>query len=155
MTNAEKKYRGNVAAIIVNGSGRLLACRRADEFHTWQLPQGGIDSGEHLEEAVLRELREEIGTDAADILFQLPHAIRYDWPEDFHSRGFHGQEQHYFLLRLKPAASINLNCQSIPEFDAYEWLTIEEFLPRLSDFKRQAYTQALRELQERFPELLK
>lgn len=147
---SQKRYRKNVAAVVVNDKGQLLACQRSDEFATWQLPQGGIDAGESPEQAVLRELEEEIGTAAVALIGQLPHSIRYDWPKEF-VPGFQGQEQMYFLFRLNPNAQIDLNANPPIEFCAYRWVSVDEFLALTAGFKKEAYTAALLQLKETFP----
>jgi putative (di)nucleoside polyphosphate hydrolase len=62
----KRKYRPNVAAIIRRPDGRVLICRRSDYPESWQFPQGGVDEGETLEQALTRELWEEIGIGAED-----------------------------------------------------------------------------------------
>lgn len=150
----EKRYRNNVAAVVVNGKGAILACRRIDLPDVWQFPQGGIDPGESAEKALLRELREEIGTDEVEILGRLPEPIIYDWPEAFFSRGYHGQRQTYYLVCLRTGATIDLNGSAEPEFASFEWLKPREFLARLRGFKKPAYEKALRGLSRLFPEQL-
>ncbi len=149
--NQHQRYRKNVAAFVLNDKGQILACRRADQYHSWQLPQGGVDQGESLEQAVLRELKEEIGTDDVEIIDVLPQAIRYDWPPHVHRHGFCGQEQHYFLVRLKNSARITLEKDQTAEFDQTAWVGRREFLARLDGFKTSAYTDALQQLMARHP----
>lgn len=148
-----KLYRKNVAVVVINSKGLVLACHRSDIAGAWQLPQGGIDREETPEQAMWRELREEIGTDKAELLGHLPEPIRYDWPEHLYSRGFHGQEQYYFLVRLHPEAKIDLNSRGKhkAEFNRYAWLTRTEFESRLEGFKADAYRQALTQLSNAFP----
>lgn len=147
----EIPYRRNVAAFVLNEEGKILTCRRSDRHHAWQLPQGGVKEGEALDAALLRELKEEIGTAEVDILGMLENSIRYNWPEHLHHRGYRGQEQHYFLLRLRRDAVIDLHSDPDAEFDCSEWLSAREFLDRLDGFKASAYTEALQLLQELFP----
>ena len=112
----------------------------------WQLPQGGIEQGESPEAAMWRELQEEIGTKDVEVIGALPDSIRYDWPEDHHGRGYLGQEQRYFLVRLKKDAEINLAADSC-EFDQCCWMGAGEFLSKLSSFKADAYKKAIEKLQ--------
>ena len=75
MVNRDKReYRRNVAIVVVNHAGLVLACHRSDSTGIWQIPQGGIEEGESDEEAMHRELEEEIGTSDVDILGKLAHA---------------------------------------------------------------------------------
>ena len=137
-----KIYRQNVAVIVLNASGLILACRRADRYKTWQIPQGGIEVGETPDQAMLRELEEEIGTNEVEVISRLPHTISYDWPKHFYYRGYHGQEQHYFLTRLKEGAKICLNAAQTVEFDDFEWMGMRELIKRTNGFKQEAYYQA-------------
>ena len=145
------KYRQNVAAFIVDGSGLILICRRSDKFKTWQLPQGGIDEEESPSEALHRELLEEIGTDKIEIIHQLKDTIRYNWPEHLHRDGFIGQEQTFFLVRLR--GKIDLEHASSKEFDKFNWINSSQFKQIDSGFKTQAYRLALEKLTKLFPEL--
>jgi putative (di)nucleoside polyphosphate hydrolase len=73
-------YRLNVGAALFNAEGLVFIGRRAGLSDSWQMPQGGIDPGEDPAAAVLRELREEIGTDAAEIIAEHPAWLNYDGP---------------------------------------------------------------------------
>ncbi len=156
----ERPYRKNVAAVVLNETGHILACRRIDFPDTWQLPQGGIEEDETEVEALLRELDEEIGTANVTIIGRLESTIRYDWPEEVAHKSFRGQEQCYFLVRLDPAAQIDFTIKSPAEFSGYEWLTSSEFLGRLDPsrnggFKNAAYAEALRLFDSQHPGIIK
>lgn len=152
MTDATKPYRTNVGALLFNADGRVLVARRADMPNAegaaggWQLPQGGVDDGEDLRVAVLRELAEEIGTDKAEIIEEYPGWLTYDFPPDLAASGFRiaqtyrGQRQKWFALRfLGVESDIRLDADDHPEFDAWRWARIEE-LPALAvSFKRAIY----------------
>lgn len=149
-----KNYRKNVAVIIVNEEGLLLACQRSDVRGAWQFVQGGIEPGESDEEAMLRELEEEIGTNHVEIVAKLSEKIRYDWPEALHDRGYHGQEQQYFLVRMRDVTKLSLERATANEFSQTEWVTVSEFLARIDGFKAVAYRQALEEFQKLHPDLI-
>lgn len=153
--NDSKVFRRNVAVVVVNSDGLILACHRTDISGAWQLPQGGIESGETDEAALFRELEEEIGTREAEIIGKLPYTIRYDWPEHLYSRGYHGQEQTYFLVKLRPSAVLDLTRSSYAEFDRCEWLQVEEFLSRVNGFKCEAYRAAIAAFQAMFPHVIR
>jgi len=150
-----RHYRKNVAIVVVNDTGEVLACHRADLRNVWQIPQGGINEGEAVEAAMFRELEEEIGTRDVEVIGKLPEPIIYDWPEELYKLGlqrdFKGQEQVYFLVLLKDAAKINLANHKPQEFDKVEWVTSEEFLKRISGFKLRPYTEAIQKLRKSFP----
>ncbi len=151
-----KRYRRNVAAIVINSEGKVLACERSDVAGAWQIPQGGIEDGEDPQDALVRELEEEIGTSDVEIIGSLPAPLRYDWPEHLFKRGYHGQEQNYFLVRLNPNAKIDLSASPEHiEFAACCWMSVSEFISCISGFKAEAYKEALRQFADLFPDTLK
>lgn len=137
-------YRLNVGAVLFGPGGGVFIGRRIGLDNAWQLPQGGIDAGEDPAKAVLRELREEIGTDRAEILAEHPQWLEYDLPREVGQRAFkgrfRGQRQKWFALRfLGRDADIKLDADAHPEFDAWRWAELAE-LPGLAvAFKRNIY----------------
>jgi putative (di)nucleoside polyphosphate hydrolase len=146
---AEKRFRKNVAALVLNERGQILACERSDIDGAWQFPQGGVERGEEIEEALSRELAEEIGLKEFDLLGSLPESICYDWPPSLFKRGYHGQEQHYFLVRAR--VPIDFGAATSREFRRCEWVSASELRKRLSGFKAAAYTTALDQFERLFP----
>ena len=157
-------YRPNVGAVLFNRAGQVLVARRADMANAegppggWQLPQGGIDGNEDPAQAVLRELKEEIGTADAEILGEYPGWLQYDlpWPlvgKSFRGR-YRGQRQRWFALRfLGTDAQIRLDLDPHPEFDKWRWAELDE-LPRLAvSFKRPIYEALAREFRKYATEL--
>jgi len=151
-SKAMVRYRPNVAALMINESGSLLICERAGVPGAWQFPQGGVDAGESIINALYREVREEIGLLPQHYLVtkQLD-GYRYLYPEDVRLKklkrhGNHGQEQTYFLCLLKQGAPpINVN-QRPREFQAYRWIFPDEFdLDWVPNFKREVYRQVIRD----------
>jgi len=138
-----KKYRPNVAALILSPKYpekvEVLIAKRTD-IDAWQFPQGGIDEGESPKEALLRELKEEIGTDEVEILAEMPEWLKYDFPKKIAEKmyPFDGQSQKYFLVKLKPSAKINLDTE-IPEFKEYKFVPIDEVFKYVKSFKRPVY----------------
>lgn len=146
----QKKYRRNVAAVVINQQGQLLSCKRLQKnskwsgvASPWQLPQGGIDEGEDETMALYRELYEETGIKNFTILDKLEETIKYDWPEELHTSLHCGQEQFFFLVRIAPNETINLTILKEPEFEEYQWVKIDDFLNTISGFKAQSYRVAL------------
>jgi putative (di)nucleoside polyphosphate hydrolase len=146
------RFRPNVAALILKPEGQLLICERYTVPGAWQFPQGGVDDGETLEKALAREVREEVGLGPGhyDILLRRD-GYRYLYPEDvrikkLRKHGSHGQEQSYFLCRLKAdAPPINVH-QKGREFRAYRWIEPAEFdLDWLPPFKRLVYREVMQD----------
>ena len=145
-------YRPNVAMIVINNDNKVLICRRRNT-QTWQFPQGGIDPNENIQEAMYRELFEEVGLSKEDvnIIGESKKMITYDIPITLRSKvlggKFKGQDQKWFLLKtIKDDIKINLNNEVIPEFEEFEWVSYWRALDRIIDFKKEAYRQALNEL---------
>ncbi len=146
------RFRPNVAALILKPGGQLLICERFTVPGAWQFPQGGVDDGESLVEALHREVREEVGLEAGHYeILQQREGYRYLYPEGVRMKklkkhGSHGQEQTYFLCRLKPGApEVNVN-QKGREFRAYRWIDPGEFdLDWLPAFKRIVYREVMRD----------
>ena len=145
----KKRYRPNVAAIILSSKYpdkcEFFIAHRSDIKNAWQFPQGGIDEGETPEEALKRELLEEIGCNDVEILGEFPEWITYDFPKV--ARGkcypYDGQTQKYFLVRLKEDAQIDLKAFEIPEFEEYEFVAYEELFKRVTYFKRKVYRRVI------------
>lgn len=145
-------YRPNVAAILLHPDYRpeqpstrlFFLAERLDMPEIWQFPQGGIDEGESPEQALLRELEEEIGTREVEILAEYPEWVSYDFPESVVTkmRPYIGQRQRYFLARLLPHATITLTTHT-PEFSRYEFVGYHEIFARVKHFKRDVYRQVL------------
>ncbi len=143
------KYRPNVAAVILSSkypvASEILVANRIDiREDAWQFPQGGIDEGEDPEEALFRELKEEIGTDEVSIIAEYPEWISYEFLNKHAQKKYpyDGQTQKYFLVKLKPTAKIQLRTE-IPEFTDYKFLTYEETLETISPIKRPIYRKVL------------
>ena len=135
------KYRANVAAILRNASGRILICERSGLAGAWQFPQGGIHDGENPKQALRRELSEEIGVSSecySVVLYKGPY--RYLFQNGRTKKGWHGQEQLYFLCDFKaPDNCVNVATED-PEFQAFRWINPSEFqLTWLPEMKRDVY----------------
>jgi len=151
-------YRPAVGIMLLNPEGLVFVGRRLDmpaALSAWQMPQGGIDPGETPVEAALRELKEETGTDKADILAESRVWRRYDLPDGMAGRmwggRYRGQSQKWFAMRFfGEDGDIDL-ATAHPEFDAWQWI-MPDLLPRLIvPFKRRLY----RDILDEFAELLR
>ena len=146
------RFRPNVAALVVRDDGRLLICERWQVPGAWQFPQGGVDPGESPLDALFREVREEIGLRRKDYeVVESKPGYRYLYPEEIRRRkarkhGCQGQEQEYFLCRLRPGAPDVDTNQKPREFSRHRWILPDEFdLDWLPDFKREVYREVLRD----------
>ncbi|OIP55712.1 MAG: RNA pyrophosphohydrolase [Helicobacteraceae bacterium CG2_30_36_10] len=142
-------YRPNVAMIIVSNNYpekvELFIAQRNDMSDIWQFPQGGIDKGEEVQEALFRELEEEIGTGKAKIVAEYPEWISYDFPDKIAKKmkPYSGQIQRYFLLKLKKSAIINLETKH-PEFSSYKFVSVDEVLSHTAHFKKPVYEKVIK-----------
>ena len=141
-------YRPCVGVMLINAEGLVFVGRRIDQtVEGCQMPQGGIDPGESPEEAALRELKEEIGTDKAVPLRAMEGWLDYDLPQ--HLLGvalkgrYRGQRQKWLAMRFTGDDSdIDIRTHE-PEFAEWKWLAMEA-LPRLIvPFKRDTYMQVI------------
>ncbi|MDD3324631.1 MAG: RNA pyrophosphohydrolase [Sulfurospirillaceae bacterium] len=145
---APKRYRPNVAAVIVSPrypfKCEIFIASRNDIEDAWQFPQGGIDEGESAKVALLRELKEEIGTNSIEILSEYPQWLKYDFPQKIAKKmyPFDGQTQKYFLVRLKKDAKINLMTKE-PEFLSYKFVEPDKVFEHVTYFKRPVYKQVM------------
>jgi len=139
----DRIFRANVAGILQDGKGRILICERVDTTGAWQFPQGGIDEGETPEQALARELCEEISVTAADYkVLDRKGPYRYEYAEGRLVKGCHGKVQHYFLVRFDaPVSRINVETDH-PEFRDTRWILPSEFkLSWLPEMKREVYRE--------------
>ncbi len=146
--NKKDLYRPNVAMIIVSNDypqiKEVFVARRDDMKNIWQFPQGGIDKGEEVIDALFREMKEEIGTKKAKIIAEYPDWISYDFPDGSSKKmkPYLGQNQRYFLVKLKKKAKINLATKH-PEFDEYKFVNIDDALSEMSHFKKPVYEKVI------------
>jgi putative (di)nucleoside polyphosphate hydrolase len=146
-------YRPCVGVMLINREGLVFVGRRIEQtVEGWQMPQGGIDSGETPGEAAMRELEEEIGTNKAVILREHPDWLCYDLPQHLlgvalHGR-YRGQRQKWIAMRFTGEDSDINVATAEPEFAAWKWLAIEA-LPRLIvPFKRDTYTKVIADFRD-------
>jgi putative (di)nucleoside polyphosphate hydrolase len=143
------EYRASVLAVFTNAEGLVLVAERADGSEAWQFPQGGIEAGEAPEEALAREMGEELGCAEFEVLARAPELVRYFFPKDMRgplAKLFRGQDQVWFLARFRSGAGPDLERASDKEFRAWEWVTPREALRRAVVFKKDAYERGLRQL---------
>ena len=143
-------YRPCVGLMLVNAAGLLFVGeRRGPMLDAWQMPQGGIDRDEEPRAAALRELREEVGTDRAELLRESRFWYAYDLPleltpPDWGGR-YRGQSQKWFAFRFIGAdEEIDLAAHE-PEFVRWRWAPLGEVLGLVVEFKRPVYEAVFEE----------
>ena len=148
------EYRRGVGIMLLNARSEVFVGRRTDAKEAWQMPQGGIAEHEDPRNAAFRELKEEIGTDKAEVIAESKVWLRYDLPPEFRKRWanrWRGQQQKWFVMRfLGVDADIDVATEH-PEFSAWRWVPIERLPELVISFKRQLYVDLLRELAQGGP----
>jgi putative (di)nucleoside polyphosphate hydrolase len=143
--------------MLVNAAGLVFVGQRIDPsaHGFWQMPQGGIDKGEDVRTAALRELEEEIGVaeHLVEVIAQSARPYLYDLPPELLGKvwkgKYRGQEQHWFLGRfLGSEADIDLEAHDPPEFNAYRWIAPEQLPELIVPFKRAVYEGLVAEFRD-------
>lgn len=144
-------YRPNVGIIICNRHGQVLWARRFGQ-NSWQFPQGGINQHETPEQAMFRELNEEVGLAPQNvkILAETSGWLKYKLPKRIvrwdNIPVCIGQKQKWFLLELiSDETAINLQKSSTPEFDNWRWVSYWYPIRQVIAFKREVYRKAMKE----------
>jgi putative (di)nucleoside polyphosphate hydrolase len=145
-------FRPNVGIILANAAGQVLWAKRIRQ-EAWQFPQGGIQRGETPDEALYRELEEELGLKPGHVkvLGVTSDWLRYRLPSHLIRRGRHpvciGQKQKWFLLRmLCEECLVHFDSSTHPEFDGWRWVDYWLPLKEVVAFKREVYREALNQL---------
>lgn len=149
---AELGYRPCVGVMLVNMDGKVFVGQRIDsEVDAWQMPQGGIDDGEEVKAAALRELTEETGiaSDHVEIIATAQDEHFYDLPPELIGKlwggKYRGQRQIWFLARfLGSDSDINIQTDH-PEFREWKWAAPETLPDLIVPFKRKLYRDILQE----------
>lgn len=144
----ELPYRPCVGMVVLNEYGQIFFGKRIDNSSKyWQMPQGGVDEGEGLEQAALRELEEEIGTNNVQVLGQTKDWLYYDLPDELVAKvwngKYRGQKQIWFCVQLLgDDGEININTEN-PEFEDWKWSNPDQVIENAIEFKKDIYRKVL------------
>ena len=148
MKQNELPLRLGVGIIVLNKENKVFVGKRRDNpTNKWQMPQGGVDRGENLINAMKRELKEETSIRSIEILKELEGWTEYELPNYLLGkiwRGkYRGQKQKWFIVRfLGKDEEINLKTTH-PEFIEWQWLDIENLPSVIVHFKKKVYEKLL------------
>ncbi len=143
-----RPFRQGVGIMLLNGEGKIFVGARANSSDGyWQMPQGGVDEGEPLREAALRELLEEIGTRKAEIIAEHDAWISYEFPEEVSRKTrdgrYRGQSHRWFVMRFTGEdADIDI-AVATPEFKEWKWEDIDWLSEHVVPFKQESYRQVV------------
>lgn len=146
-------YRPCVGIMLINKMGQVFVGERIDTPEAWQMPQGGIDAGEDPLRAAYRELQEETGVQAPDVILldQSADWLFYDLPAELLSEGklwrgrYRGQKQQWFLMQLNTDDSAISIDGDPAEFARWQWVAIDDITGLIVPFKRDIYAQLVEE----------
>jgi putative (di)nucleoside polyphosphate hydrolase len=148
-----REYRLGVGVMLLNERRHVLLCRRVDvPGGAWQMPQGGVDRGENLRTAALRELKEEIGTDNATVLAESREWLQYDLPAELLKKTwggrYAGQRQKWLLMRFEGRDDDIDLVSRHAEFDGWIWVRPTDVPDVVVAFKQEVYRRVLAEFAE-------
>ena len=153
MQKNQKKLplRDGVGVVVLNKENKVFIAKRIDNpKNYWQMPQGGVDTGENYYEAALRELEEE--TSIKNVLFikEIDGFLTYNLPDNLLGiiwKGkYKGQKQKWFIVKfLGSDNEINIKTEN-PEFIEWKWVKPEELSNIVVEFKKDVYAKLYNEL---------
>lgn len=153
MQHSDLPYRPCVGIALFNSDGKVFVGERVDTPGAWQMPQGGVDDGETIQQATMREMTEEIGTDKATIMRICDKELCYDLPPHLLGRlwngRYRGQAQTWVALRFTGKDSdIDIEADKTPEFRDWRWINFPEVIDFAVPFKRDTYKAVIRKFQD-------
>lgn len=150
MSEQEDRLRNNVCILVFNSNYEVFIGERFGESGHWQLPQGGVEDGDSLQEAVVREVREELGIEhshlGAPIQLQATHSYIWDEVPHYAVGRWIGQAQTFWAVEFKGIdAEIVLDRDGVAEFQAWRWCALDYILEVSAPKRRAGYKKALEE----------
>lgn len=150
MSEQENRFRNNVCILVFNAHYELFIGERFGESGHWQLPQGGVEDGDTLQDAVVREVREELGVErsslGAPIRLQATHSYIWDEVPTYAVGRWIGQSQTFWAVKFKGVdAEIVLDGGGVPEFQAWRWCALDHIAEVSAPKRRAGYMKALEE----------
>lgn len=152
VTERDQRFRAGVGAVIARADGKVLVARRRNTEDSWQFPQGGIQQGETEENALFRELAEELGLHRRQltVLAKHPELLSYELPAEYRSaKTGRGQSQRWFLLSLQSGIEVDLS--NAEEFDGHRWVRLTEASNLAPDFRQPIYQRLADAFGEKLP----
>ena len=144
-----KPLRSGVVGVITRSDSKILVGNRFGRLNAWQLPQGGIDKGESPDEAIHREILEEIGSSGFPIITKSKEPLSYAFPEDLNkkiSKKYRGQSMVWYLMSCSDPTSIDLRNAKDKEFDKLMWCSPKEVLEKIIPWKLEFYKKGFETL---------
>lgn len=145
-------FRANVGIVLIREDRQVFLGGRTGG-RGWQFPQGGVQQRETPEEALYRELKEEVGLDPQDVklIAGTRSWLRYRLPKQYVRKNSHppciGQKQRWYLLSFVGSEDrFDLVSNGEPEFDSWRWVDYWTPVREVIYFKRAVYARALDEL---------
>jgi putative (di)nucleoside polyphosphate hydrolase len=153
MSSASLPYRPCVGIVLVNSAGLIFTAERLDTPGAWQMPQGGIDSGEEPDSAALRELYEETGLNPALVTIdgRTKDWVLYDLPPHLLGKAwkgkYRGQKQLWYKMQfLGKDQDIDIETEH-PEFGRWKWSSPTQVVEEIVEFKKTVYQQVINEFE--------
>lgn len=158
MTTDLSKYRPNVAIILINKEGLVWIGERSDIPGAWQMPQGGIDDGDTIQETAYKELKEETGINPTEVTYigETDEWLTYEFPhkatpKEGRGKIWKGQKQKFVLFYFKGKhKNINLHKATDKEFSRWKWHPWQDILAEAADFRKPSYEKAFASFPEKF-----
>jgi N-acetylglucosaminyldiphosphoundecaprenol N-acetyl-beta-D-mannosaminyltransferase len=158
----QKPYRQNAVGCLINSKNQVLICRVSLQrfksfgiqyFERWQMPQGGLEKGESLEQAFAREMQEEVGLEKFVILKTIRNCHSYDWPLKYSLAAYRGrcrgQNQNLVIARVGGSLDEFQPKVDLKEFDSCRWIDKNELMEAVHPLYRKISTTALENLEDK------